>query len=195
MSRRILVVQGHPDPRGGRLGHALAEAYAAGAQEVGHEVRRIDVAQLDFPLLRTWEDFYGGGVAPETIRACQATVAWAEHLAIFHPLWLGEMPALLKGFFEQLLRPGFAFGAAGSADAHKPLLGGRSAHVVVTMGMPAFVYRWYFRAHSLRVLERNILGFVGFAPVRHTLIGAVEQLGEAGARRWIERMRALGRQG
>ena len=39
------------------------------------------------------------------------------------------------------------------------------------MGMPALVYRWYFRAHSVKSLERNILGFVGIAPVHETLIG------------------------
>jgi putative NADPH-quinone reductase len=27
---------------------------------------------------------------------------------IIYPLWLGAMPALLKGFFEQVFRPGFA---------------------------------------------------------------------------------------
>jgi hypothetical protein len=36
------------------------------------------------------------------------------------------------------------------------------------MGMPALVYRRYFRAHSLKALERNIQGFVGFGPIRET---------------------------
>ena len=41
-------------------------------------------------------------------------------------------------------------------------MSGKSARIVVTMGMPGFWYRWYFRAHSLRSLQRNILKFVGF---------------------------------
>ena len=41
------------------------------------------------------------------------------------------------------------------------------------MGMPAFLYRWYFRAHGLKVVERNILRFVGFAPVRSTVLGGI----------------------
>ena len=32
---------------------------------------------------------------------------WAEHLVFLFPLWLGDMPAVLKGFLEQLMRPGF----------------------------------------------------------------------------------------
>jgi len=60
------------------------------------------------------------------------------------------------------------------------------------MGMPALVYRWYFRAHSVKSLERNILGFVGIAPVHETLVGSVEQLGDAGVATWQRRLRALG---
>ena len=65
--------------------------------------------------------------------------------------------------------------------------------VVVTVGMPAFVYRWYFRAHSLRSLERNILRFVGIAPVRQTLIGSVETCGARRHAQWLCELHALGR--
>ena len=63
------------------------------------------------------------------------------------------------------------------------------------MGMPALVYRWYYNAHSVKSLERNVLGFVGIAPVSRTLIGGVEALGQAGVQRWLERLRRLGRAG
>jgi len=91
---------------------------------------------------------------------------------ILYPLWLGDMPALLKGFLEQLLRPGFAIKAGAGLGAG--LLRGKSAHLVVTMGMPALFYRFYFGSHSVKSFERNILKLVGVKPVRHTLIGSVE---------------------
>jgi len=50
---RVLLIQGHPDPAGGHFGHALAHAYGGAARGAGHAVREIDVAQLDFPLLRS----------------------------------------------------------------------------------------------------------------------------------------------
>jgi putative NADPH-quinone reductase len=59
--------------------------------------------------------------------------------------------------------------------------------------MPAVVYRWYFRAHSVKSLERNVLGFVGFAPVRETLIGSVDSLGDKGVARWCQKLQQLGR--
>ena len=184
----ILVIHGHPDPADAHFGNALGEAYAQAAEGAGHVVRRIEVAQLDFPLLRTRQDWISGD-PPAAIANAQADVLWADHLVIFYPLWLGAMPALLKGFFEQLFRQRFAFGK----DPMRPErpLRGRSARIVVTMGMPAFVYRFWFLSHSLKNLERNILRFCGIRPVRSSLVGLVEGA-PARRRRWLRRMARLG---
>lgn len=181
---RIVIVQGHPDPAPGRFCRALAEAYAGGAEEAGHEVTTIEVARLRFPLLRNEKEWQGA--APESIRRAQQAIEAAGHVVFVFPLWLGDMPALLKAFLEQAMRPGFAIG-----EKYRKLLKGRSARIVVTMGMPGFFYRLYYREHSLRSLKRNILEFCGFSPVAISLVGAVES-----ARRRegaLAKMRMLGR--
>src|SRR5690606_1625725 len=141
--------QGHPDSAPQHLCDALAQAYAQGAINAGHQVRQITVAELDFPLLRSQEDWEKGTV-PATLQQAQEDIKWSEHLVLFFPLWLGEMPALVKGFVEQVARPGFAFNYDDKNPFGKKGLSGRSARVVVTMGMPALVYRWFYRAHSVK---------------------------------------------
>jgi putative NADPH-quinone reductase len=74
----------------------------------------------------------------------------------------------------------------------KKLLKGRTGRIVVTMGMPALMYRWYFGAHSLKSLERSILGFCGIGPVRESLFGLVAAGGDAKHRKWLDTMRRLG---
>ena len=190
-TRRIAIIDGHPDPRSARFVHALADAYADGARAGGHEVAMLRLGSLDFPLLHSAEDF-NGREPPAAIRTCQSTLAWADHWVILYPLWLGAMPALLKGFFEQVMRPGFAFAAAKKRGLPRKLLKGKSARIVVTMGMPALFYRWYFRAHSLKSLERNILAFCGVAPVHASVVGMVEGLSKAQREAWLEKLRGLG---
>ena len=143
----ITIIQGHPDGRSRHLCHALADEYADGARAAGHAVRVIDLGNVEFPLLRTKDAFDHAALPPE-LRAAQDDLAWANHLLLVYPLWLGEMPAVVKGFFEQVLRPGFAFDLGG--HGWKPKLRGKTARVLVTMGMPAAVYRWYFGAHVKR---------------------------------------------
>jgi putative NADPH-quinone reductase len=189
---RIAILQGHPDPRGQRFCRALADAYVAGALDAGHEARTIDVAVLQFPLLRTAEDWQSEP-APPAIRGAQDVMSWAQHVVIFFPLWMGDMPALLKGFLEQALRPGFALAKASKRGLPKGLMKGRSARIVVTMGMPGFFYRLYYRAHSVKSLRRNILGLAGFSPVRTSLLGMVETKGVR--ERALAKMAMLGRKG
>lgn len=191
MGKRILLIQGHPDASRPHLCDALEEAYARGAQAAGHDVRYLRVADLDFPLLRSQEEWEKGTLPPGLAEA-QAEIKWAEHMVFFFPLWLGDMPALLKGFLEQVARPGFAFSREGNNPLANKGLTGRSARVVVTMGMPAAVYRWYFRAHSLKSLERNILGFVGISPVHETLVGMVGNMKEKDVQKWRLRLEKLG---
>ena len=190
MAKRVLIIQGHPDAQTRHFGHALADEYAKGCEDGGHEVRRIEVARLDFPLLRTKEEFEKG-TPPDPIRQAQDAIRWASHVVVIYPLWHGSMPALLEAFFEQVFRPGFG-AEYRSGGMPKKLLTGKSARIVVTMGMPAFAYRWIFFAHGLKNLQRNILGFCGIGPIRSTLIGNIEGLSENRRMEWLDEMRGLG---
>jgi putative NADPH-quinone reductase len=189
MPKKILLLQGHPDASQPHLCHALASCYQLGAEDAGHKLRHVNVAELDFPLLRSQKDFETGTV-PASLKPVQDDLLWAEHLVIFFPLWAGDMPALLKGFFEQVMRPSFSGEHTSFFD--KKVLTGRSARVVVTMGMPALVYRWYFRAHSIKSLDRNMLGIVGIAPVHETLIGLTGNMKPVDADKWLKKLKRLG---
>lgn len=194
MAKRIVIIQGHPDASARHFGHALADEYAKGAEDGGHAVKRIEVAALDVPFLRTKEDFEKGS-PPAPIKQAQDAIKWADHLVILYPLWLGSMPAILKAFLEQVLRPGFAFEYASTGGMAKKLLTGKSARIVVTMGMPAFVYRWVFFAHSLKSLKRTTLWFCGIGPVKATLIGNIEGMTEQQRMAWLDEMKGLGARG
>ncbi len=189
---RILLIDGHPDPDPDHFVHALADAYRDGAEKGGHDIRQVRIADLDFPILRSQKEWKESPLPPD-IAAAQQAISWAEHLVVLYPMWLGDVPALLKGFLEQVARPDFAFRYREKGFPEK-LLAGRSAHVIVTMGMPAIAYSMVYRAHSLKSLERNILRFVGISPVHHTIVGRVEASDDH-RRRWIEDIRLRGFEG
>ncbi len=187
MTKNILVVIGHPDPAPARYGRVLAQAYMRGAQSAGHTVEVIDVAGLDFPVLRSKAEYESGEIPPG-LREARAKIGRAQHLVMIFPLWLGEMPALLKGFLEQVMRLDMSGGGA------RPLKG-KSARIIVTMGMPALVYRFVFRGHGIKNLKRNILGFCGVRPVKCSLIGSIEGKNPGPREKWLNKAEALGKQG
>ena len=196
MVRRVLIINGHPDISPTRFCAALCDAYAAGARSAGREVRRLDVGALDLPPIRSAEDFVGGPLTPDVQRA-QAGIVWADHIVVVHPLWLGSAPALFKTFCEQVFRYGFALpqpAAGGGGRMPTGLLKGRSARIIVTMGMPALLYRLGFGAFGVRSFERGVLWLAGIRPIRRTLIGPVDGPAKVRAR-WLRAVRKLGERG
>lgn len=193
MARSILIIQGHPHSGGKHFCHALADAYAAGAKSAGHQVKRLDLGALDFPMLRDPAEF--GSAPPEAILKAQSLVTSANHLVVIYPLWLGTMPAVVKAFFEQLSRNNFAIAQGEPGGWPRQMLKGKSARVVVTMGMPAFAYKLFFGAHGVRGFESGILGMSGIKPVRETLIGGMGALSEKQCAQSLARIKALGGKG
>ncbi len=186
----ILIVQGHPDASAPHLCHALADAYAEGAEAGGHALRRISVAEEPVTFLRSRKE-YDEGPLPEYARAAQEAVAWADHIVLVFPLWAGGMPALLRAWFEQCFRESFVMEVKdGRMVRH---LKGKSARLIVTMGMPSLFYRWYFGQPGTKLLRRSVLGFAGVRPVHQTLIGLVDRMTPQKAEGWFETLRALGR--
>lgn len=185
---QICIIQGHPDSRGGHLCHGLADAYRQGAVEAGHQVSDVDIGALKVDFVRNPEDM--ARPPNDSILVAQQTILEAEHLMIIYPLWLGTMPALVKAFFEQA-----ACGDFFLEKTEKPWpvgkLKGRSARLVVTMGMPAAAYRLLMGSHGVKGFESGILGIAGIGPIRETLFGNVD--GSQRTRtKWLAKMRDLG---
>src|SRR5579872_804241 len=106
MIKRIALIDGHPATTGHQLLKAMSDASHEAASLSNHQVRRVQVAKLDFPLLRTQADVESGELPPMLVQA-RDDMRWAEHWVFLVPLWHGTMPALLKGFLEHIFRPGF----------------------------------------------------------------------------------------
>lgn len=193
-AKDIVIIQGHPDPGGNCFCHALAKAYLTGAESSGHNIKLIDIAQIEFPILRTQTD-YVQGETPESIRQGQLMIHSAQHLAIIYPLWLGTMPAYLKAFLEQVFRPGFAAIKTAGEKPWERQVSEKTAHIIVTMGMNEIIYRSYFMAHGLKSPEANILAFSGINAVQETLIGSVDSIEDAERKQWLDKMEQTGRAG
>lgn len=188
--RRVCIIQGHPDATGRHLCHALGDAYAEGARSAGLEVSRVDIGAMDLAFLRNPAEF---ALAPDQpVKEAQEKITNASHLVVIFPLWLGTMPALVKCFFEHVCRNNFAMAVDPRGGFPKQNLAGRTARVIVTMGMPAIAYRFMFAAHGVRTLSRSILGMAGIRPVRETLVGGVGALAPEASAALVRQMRHLG---
>jgi NAD(P)H dehydrogenase (quinone) len=190
--RKIMIVVGHPQSR--TLCGALGEAYQRGAQAAGHDVKLFALAEMKFdPILR--EGYRMEQPLEPDLQAAYDALAACDHLVIIFPLWCGDMPALLKGFIERLLQPDLIRRQDTDNAMNWAIFNNKTARVVMTMGMPVSIYRFWYGGHALKLLARNILKFIGIKPVRHTLYGMIGTSKPETRERWIAEVGALGRQG
>lgn len=187
---RIAIIVGNP--RKDTFSEALAHAYARGAEAGGHEVKTFVLSRLSFdPIL------HDGFAKPQPLEpdlaAAQAAIGNADHIVFIFPLWFGTLPALLKGFIERVFQPGFAITGTIKEGTYRALLSKKSARIIMTMGMPGLVYRWYYGAYCAKMLKRNILEFVGIKPVRTTIHGMIEAVSNETRAGWLRDAEQLGR--
>lgn len=187
--KRILLILG--TPKGGSLCHALGDAYAQGARSEGHVVRLLKLGEMQFdPVLREGYD-QSQNLEPDLLDA-QRQIHWAEHLVFVYPVWWGGLPALLKGFFDRVFLPGFAFRYRGQSQAWDKLLTGRTADLLVTLDTPPWYFRWIYGAPAHRQMVRTILGFCGIKTRRLTEFSPVRPSSEEQRQTWLRKAEMLG---
>lgn len=158
--KKILIINGHPNPNS--YCKAMCLFYADGAREAGHSVEMLNLHELRFDPV-----FYGtynsdiSMSLEKDLQEAQKKIKAADHLVVVHPVWWGSVPALLKGFFDRTLLPGFAFKYRKDNPFWDKLLGGKTASILYTSDTPNWVYRYIYGRPSVKMLRDRVLGFCG----------------------------------
>ena len=189
--RKIMIVVGHPQHN--TFCEAIGKAYQSAAQAAGHDTKLFILADMTFdPILH---DGYRKIQPLEAdLQTAYEALSDCEHLVLVFPLWCGDMPALMKGFIERILQPDLIARENTEHAMNWSIFRNKTARIIMTMGMPVSVYRFWYGAHALKLLSRNILNFIGIKPVRHTLFGMVGTSKPQTHDGWVEQVRQLGRQ-
>lgn len=190
--RKIFILLGCEDSE--TSAGKMADAYERGARAAGHEVMRTNISDLKFdPLLHK-----GYKVIQELeldLKKVQENIRWADHLVVVYPNWWSTMPAILKGLFDRIWLPGFAFKFhKDKAYSWDKLLKGRSARVIITMNANPFLERLAIGDYTNEI-RKGILGFAGFSPVSLSTFGPVEKVGAQKMDLWMRQVESLGTQG
>jgi putative NADPH-quinone reductase len=186
--KKVLLILGHP--AGDSFCGALAERYRQAATAAGHEVQLLRLGELAFdPLLH--RGYAGAQPLEPDLLAAQEHIRWAQHLVFVFPVWWGGVPALLKGFLDRVLLPGFAFRYRKGSPFPEKLLKGRTAHLLVTMDTPPWYYRWFQRMPALHQMRRTTLAFCGIRSLRTQVYGPLLNASAQRRESWLGKVEAL----
>ncbi|WP_395738709.1 NAD(P)H-dependent oxidoreductase [Prosthecobacter sp.] len=174
-------------PRADSFCGGIVAAVANGASSASHEVRWLALRELSFDLSHK-----GQPLEPGLVHARQELL-WAQHIIIVYPVWWGTMPALLKGWLDRVLLPGFAFEER-EDGGWEGLLAGRSATLIATMDTPRWIFALILHSCSVRALRDATLRFCGIRTVRTLLFSPVRTSTPAQRQLWLGQAAQAGSQ-
>ena len=190
---KVLLLYAHPVETsfGAALHRLIVERLVAG----GHEVDDCDLYAEEFdPRLSRAERlaYNEDRSAAETMAPYVRRLQAADALVLCFPVWNYGYPAILKGFFDRVFLPGFAFRYRGQSQAWDKLLSGRTADLLVTLDTPPWYFRWIYGAPAHRQMVRTILGFCGIKTRRLTEFSPVRPSSEEQRQSWLRKAEILG---
>ena len=189
--KKIFILLGHPDKET-KSGY-FADSYEKGAREAGYEVKRVNIGDLKFdPILH--KGYKEIQVLEPDLVMVQDNIKWADHFVIFYPSWWSTMPSLLKGMFDRMWLPGFAFNFNKNGFGWKKHLKGKSALVAVSSDSHPIIAR-IIMGDSTNEIKRGVLKFAGFSPVRILKIGPLKNASQEVKEKWGRKIYELGKEG
>jgi NAD(P)H dehydrogenase (quinone) len=159
MSKTVLIVQAHPEPRS--LTRQLASTARRTLEGLGHRVLETDLYGLkwkaafdadDFPVRVDEEKLsfmsesgnaFATGTQTEDVEREQKKLLQADAVVFQFPLWWFGFPAILKGWVDRVFAYGFAYGYKGAGNTYRygdGALAGKRALLSIAAGGPAADY-------------------------------------------------------
>nr|WP_295902163.1 NAD(P)H-dependent oxidoreductase [uncultured Bdellovibrio sp.] len=189
MKKKILVINGHPNAES--LCASLAANYAKGAEQAGHEIKLVHLSQLSFDPILHKGYLKIQDLEPDLIQA-QKDILWAEHLVFVYPIWWSSLPALLKGFLDRVLLPGFAFKYHKTDPFWDKLLSGRTGRIILTTDAPWLWNLVMIWDPAVRTMKKGVLEFCGIKPVSVTQFDSIKNRKPEDIKKYLQKVFELG---
>ncbi|MFT6633038.1 MAG: putative NADPH-quinone reductase [Bacteriovoracaceae bacterium] len=168
----ILIINGHPDALS--FTSKIAKKVFDKSLIKNPQTEILNLYDLVFnPIFKGFTDTQE--LEPD-LKLAQEKLKWADHIVITTPIWWSTYPALLKGFFDRTLLPGFAFRYHKGKAIQEKLLVNKTAELILLSDAPIW-YRVFFQKDpAAKILKRDILGFCGINVKKIKRIGEVGKL-------------------
>jgi len=188
-SKKIVIVCGNPDVdsfTGAALDH-----YQAGAEDMGHEVRRYNLGELNYdPILhKGYKEIQQ--LEPDLVML-QDAIRECDHLVIGYPNWWCTMPALLKGLFDRIWLPGFAFNFNKETRTIDKHLTGKTARVLIFSGTHTPFKTWWQFGDYTNEIQYGILEFAGIK-TQVSSYGPCEKVTDEVRTKWMKEIESFGK--
>ena len=182
-----LIIGSHP--YSGSFNVGLTQRIIEFLKEKGKNVLYVDLVADGFDPVMTEEDlklWKEGKFKDELVGYYKTELEKADVLILPFPVWWGTEPAVLKGFFDKVFLPDFAF-EYGEKGELVGLLTGKRAIVITTMEVSVDFFNNELNNPIEGALLKNTLGACGIDVIKHFSIDNIASINQSNVEKeWSE---------
>jgi NAD(P)H dehydrogenase (quinone) len=183
-----LIITAHPSTLG--FTHTIATTIWELSEQKWDTVEILDLYKTelkqDFLHFEDIRTYCKDAKHDPITQAIQSKIKQADELVFIFPVWWGDMPAIMKNFFDSNFLTGFAFKYENGKSVG--LLRWKTARIIATSGGPWFFYKIILHIQLLWNLNR--IGFCGIKQKSFTVFWEMDSR-KTDKTKYIERLKSL----
>ncbi len=159
---KTLIIYAHPNKEGNN--GLILKNVKNFLKNTNYEI--LDLYSMKYKPVLEDKELYTQGKKhkSKTTKKLQDKISESDKIIVIYPVWWNNMPAILKGFFEKIITPGFAFKYKkyfGWLPVPIGLLKDKKAVVFLTTNSPKWIYWTLQGRRASKTIKNDLLGFCG----------------------------------
>jgi NAD(P)H dehydrogenase (quinone) len=158
----ITVIYSHPWE--GSFNHAILKTVSESLAKNKHKYNIIDLNKEHFdPVFKSKELalFSKGKYLDPKVGKYQKLIENSDHLIFIFPIWWGDTPAILRGFFDKVFLKNWAYEQSSSGLLKGKLNSIKGSTLIMTMGSPEIYYHLSLKSSVKKNIFSRILKMCG----------------------------------
>ncbi|WP_332650852.1 NAD(P)H-dependent oxidoreductase [Lysinibacillus sp. 54212] len=173
---KVLIVYTHPNHQS--LNYAFLERVLKGSEEnpVIEDIKLLDLYEEGFnPVLEFNEQKRRRDMHTDpTFEKYREQLKWADKIIFVYPIWWGRPPAMLLGYFDQVLASNFAYRDKGKWFS-EGLLKEKSVVCISTMKGPTHYPLFLLNNSHKALMKKAVFQFIGIKNIKFFEFGDMEK--------------------
>lgn len=166
--------------------HSLKEEYVQTyieeAKKLGHEVRTVNLYDLNIDYLRI-KDNLPENILTDELKLAQDNIVWADQIVFVYSIWCFNIPAILKSFIERTFQADvvWKFGKMGP----EPVMKNKTSVIIQSYSMPYFSMK-LLGDIPMKFWKVLVDQWCGFKIIKRFDFDMIDSVSEKRKQKWIK---------
>ena len=183
--KKIYVIECNPKAHSSK--EEYVKTYIEEAKKAGHEVRVVNVYDLNLGYLRAKDgelDFSFELIGE--LKEAQENLKWAEQLVFVYPIWYLAIPPILMDFITQV------FGNIAcelTEKGPKPLMKDKTAVIMQSYSMPYFCMKYFCKDVPMTWWKITLTDWCGPKIIKRFDFDMIDSVPEKRRQKWLKEIK------